>query len=130
MYMYIYCTAIYVAIVHSFNYYMYFILLVTGSSLTKCTFNGLQCCSQFTITLFESGLNLGINNYAPNFLSGFNTAQEVINELRNINKGMIETLSVCSNKLCNHLSIYSSFKCMYTLWLYIHGSGCNNHYCG
>ena len=108
-----------------FNYYTYFILLVTGSSLTKCTFNGLQCCSQFTITLFESGLNLGINDYAPNFLNGFSTAQEVINELRNINKGMTKTLSVCSNKLRNHLS--SSFKFMYILWLYM-AQGCNNHY--
>ena len=62
--------------------------MATGSSLTKCTFNGLQCCSQITITLFEGGLNLGINDYAPNFLSGFNAAQKVIDELRSINKGM------------------------------------------
>ena len=63
--------------------------MTIGSSLTHCTFNGPQCCSQFTITLFVGGLNRGINNYAPNFLSGFDTAQEVIDELRSINKGMI-----------------------------------------
>ena len=70
--------------------------MTIGSSLTKCTFNGPQCCTQITITLFERGIALGIDNYAENFLSGFDTAQKVIDELRSINKGMTITLSVCS----------------------------------
>ena len=60
---------------------------IIGSSLTKCAYNGDQCCNELTIKLFENGVKFAINNYAPNLLNGFDAAQTVIDELKIINKG-------------------------------------------
>ena len=59
----------------------------TGSSLTKCAFNGQQCCNSLTITLFETGINFAIRDYTPTLIGGFATAQDAVNELRNATKG-------------------------------------------
>ena len=90
--------------------------MVTGSSLTKCTFNGLQCCSQFTITLFERGLNLGINDYAPNFFSGFDAAQKVIDELRSIHNIQELFLSLCKNLCMAARSMYITLYVIIVIW--------------
>ena len=60
-----------------------------GSSLKKCAYNGEQCCTESTIELFETGVEFAFSDYAPNFLNGFDTAQDVIDELKIINKGKI-----------------------------------------
>lgn len=59
-----------------------------GSSLDKCTFNGLQCCSSFTIGIFGLGVETTINSYGPNIVSGFAAARNAINQLRSTNEGM------------------------------------------
>ena len=67
--------------------YLYCHCQYTGSSLPKCAFNGQQCCSLLTINAFGLGINTAINNYAPRLVSGFATAQDAIDELRNATKG-------------------------------------------
>jgi len=65
-----------------------------GSSLKKCTFSGQQCCSKFTIALFETGINAAINNYAPDFISGFPAAQHANNKLRNATEGIFINITL------------------------------------
>ena len=55
--------------------------------MPKCAFNGQQCCSLLTINAFRLGVNTAINSYAPRLVSGFATAQDAIDELRNATKG-------------------------------------------
>ena len=59
-----------------------------GSSLTPCGFSGQQCCDPSTISFFKFGIDIAINGYAPRLVSGFATAQDAIDELRNTTKGM------------------------------------------
>ena len=59
----------------------------TGSSLTKCAFNGQQCCSSQTIALFGTGINIAIGDYTPTLIRGFDTTQDAFNELKNATKG-------------------------------------------
>ena len=76
--------------------------------MKKCTYNGLQCCSSITINLFESGIDLAINDYAPILVDGFATVQDALEELRNTTKGMYIRMIVFDLKHAeiNHLLIY------------------------
>ena len=73
--------------------------------MAKCAFSGQQCCSSLTISLFGAGINTAINNYAPRLVSGFATAQDAVNELRNATKGTI--ISQCDVRIkLFHTGIY------------------------
>ena len=69
-------------VIHTMNIYLH------RTFLKRCAYNGQQCCNDDTIILTEKVFSLVMNNYAPNFFDGFDTAQMVIDELKNINKGM------------------------------------------
>ena len=52
-----------------------------GSSLSKCTFNGQQCCSEQTLSLLDTFARPEIQNNAFNFDSAFQGARSAIDHL-------------------------------------------------
>lgn len=59
----------------------------TGSSLSKCTFNGQQCCNKFIISLVDQGFRSLVKSDHFNFTSGLSAAQTAIDQLRNKTDG-------------------------------------------
>ena len=57
--------------------------------MTPCAFSGQQCCDPSTISFFKLGIRFAIDSFAPMLVSGFATAQDAIDELRNANKGTL-----------------------------------------
>ena len=59
-----------------------------GSTLSKCTFNGQQCCSEQTLSLLDTFVRPEIENNAFNFDSAFQGARSAINQLTNETGGI------------------------------------------
>ena len=60
----------------------------TGSSLSKCTFNGQQCCSEILVTLVDQGFRSLVQSDQFNFTGGLAGAQSAINQMRDRTNGM------------------------------------------
>ena len=58
-----------------------------GSSLSRCTFNGLQCCSQTLLTLFANNVGPAIETDAFNFDATFNGVQTTVDQLSDETEG-------------------------------------------
>ena len=56
--------------------------------MRTCTYDGQQCCTTNTFNIFKLGIGIAINGFAPRLVSGFATAQDAIDELRNATEGM------------------------------------------
>ena len=67
--------------------YSYFSNYV-GSTLSKCTFNGQQCCGVQTLSLLDIFVRPAVENYAFNFDSAFQGARNAIDQLTNETGGM------------------------------------------
>ena len=50
--------------------------------LTRCTFNGQQCCPQFVIDEFDNAMRLAFNNGTIPFTRSFADAQKAVDEMR------------------------------------------------
>jgi len=50
--------------------------------LTRCTFNGQQCCHQFVIDEFDNAMRLAFNNGTIPFTRSFADAQKAVDEMR------------------------------------------------
>ena len=76
----------------------------TGSSLSKCTFNGQQCCDEIVVTVVDQGFRSLVQSDQFNFTSGLAGAQSAIDLMRDKTNGMY---------------VYYLSKGMYvfTLWL-------------
>ena len=61
---------------------------LAGSALSKCTFNGQQCCDDILINLVDQEFRVLVQNDAFNFTSGLADAQAAIDEMRNKTNGM------------------------------------------
>ena len=60
----------------------YIHMCISGSQLTKCTFNGQQCCSQRTLDFFGGFITPAIESDTFSFDGAFNGARTAINQLR------------------------------------------------
>ena len=66
---------------------MYVISTCTGSSLSMCTFNGQQCCSEQTLGFFNSLIRPQIDNNTFDFDGAFDGARDAIIQLKNETQG-------------------------------------------
>ena len=60
----------------------YICVCISGSQLTKCTFNGQQCCSEQALNIFRGFVGPAIEGGAFDFDGAFNGARTAINQLR------------------------------------------------
>ena len=63
------------------------IVYCVGSSLSRCTFNGPQCCSQTLLTLFANNVGPAIETDAFNFDATFNGVQTTVDQLSDETEG-------------------------------------------
>ena len=77
---------------------MFYILpfVYTGSSLSKCTFDGQQCCDEIVVTVVDQGFRSLVQSDQFNFTSGLAGAQSAIDLMRDKTNGMYIILAkVC-----------------------------------
>ena len=55
---------------------------ILGGMLSRCTFNGQQCCHQFVIDQFDGAMRLAINSGKIQFTRSFADAQKAVDEMR------------------------------------------------
>ena len=55
---------------------------ISGSSLSRCAFNGQQCCGEQTLSLFGGLVGRAIDGGVFDFDAAFNGARGAINRLR------------------------------------------------
>ena len=67
-----------------------FCYVSTGSALSKCSFNGQQCCDDILIKFVDQGFRFLVQNDAFNFTSGLAGAQAAIDQMRNKTNGMVD----------------------------------------
>ena len=87
---------------------MPFYCIYTGSSLSRCTFHGQQCCSPVIVNFVDQGFRALVQSDQFNFTSGLAGAQTAIDQMRDRTDGMC-------------LSLYLA-----TLWLLIYWAVCNS----
>ena len=78
--------------------------IYTGSSLSKCTFNGQQCCSKTLVTLVDQGFRSLVQSDQFNFTGGLAGAQSAIDQMWDRTNGMyiklINIYSVVAHLFC------------------------------
>ena len=57
--------------------------------MSKCAFNGQQCCDDFLINFVDGGFRALVKSDAFNFTSGLAGAQAAIDEMRNKTNGKL-----------------------------------------
>ena len=60
-----------------------------GSSLSRCTFSGQQCCSEQILTLFDTFVRPEIEGDTFDFDGAFNGARSAMERLRNETGGTL-----------------------------------------
>ena len=58
--------------------------------MSKCSFNGQQCCDDILINFVDRGFRFLVQNDAFNFTSGLAGAQAAIDQMRNKTNGMVD----------------------------------------
>ena len=61
--------------------------LYVGSSLSRCTFNGPQCCGQTLLNLVSGNVGPAIGNDAFNFDATFDGVQTAVSQLSDETEG-------------------------------------------
>jgi len=61
-----------------------------GSTLSKCTFNGQQCCNELIVSLVDTGYRALVKSDKFNITAGLATAQNAIDAMRNKTNGIIQ----------------------------------------
>ena len=61
---------------------------ILGEMLSRCTFNGQQCCHQFVIDQFDRAMRMAITNNEIEFNDIFANAQKAVNDMRKNATGM------------------------------------------
>ena len=76
--------------------------------LTRCTFNGQQCCPQYVIDEFDNAMRLAFNNGTIPFTRSFADAQKAVDEMRKDATSMHYVyINLCKNYM--HLK-YGSYN--------------------
>ena len=67
-------------------------IAITGSSLSKCKFDGQQCCDEIVVTVVDQGFRSLVQSDKFNFTSGLAGAQTAIDLMRDKTNGMYTIL--------------------------------------